>query len=120
MMLTKDFGVAEMACGCGCAAKMSPTFMALLQTYRDRYGKPMRVSSGARCPDHNKAIGGSEHSRHIADDDKDADAADIGCIDAGERYALVKLAIDVGFKGIGIHKAFVHVDTRPIYKCWLY
>jgi len=119
-MLTKDFSAEEMAWACKGDAKMGPAFMEKLQALRDAYGKPMRIASAARCPDHNKAVGGSVVSRHIADIDKDSDAADIRCIDSGERFALVKLAIDLGFKGIGIDKTFVHIDTRPIYKLWLY
>ena len=39
-------------------------------------------------------------------------AADIGVKNGSERYIIVKHAMAMGFNGIGIHKSFVHVDTR--------
>lgn len=122
-MLTKDFSEQEMACQCGkCTAKMSPTFMTMLQTMRDTYGKPMRITSAARCRKHNDAIGGADESRHLwlPEIGKLSDAVDIKCLDAAERFALVHSAIKAGMKGIGIHKLFIHVDSRPLFKMWLY
>lgn len=36
----------------------------LLQPLRDIYGKPMRINSGYRCPELNKAVGGVPTSMH--------------------------------------------------------
>ncbi len=37
----------------------------LLQPLRNRYGKPIRVTSGYRCPELNKLVGGSPNSQHM-------------------------------------------------------
>ena len=36
----------------------------LLQPLRDIYGKPIRINSGYRCPELNKAVGGVATSQH--------------------------------------------------------
>lgn len=36
----------------------------LLQPLRDIYGKPIRINSGYRCPELNKAVGGVPNSMH--------------------------------------------------------
>ena len=36
----------------------------LLQPLRDIYGKPIRINSGYRCPELNKAVGGVSNSMH--------------------------------------------------------
>ena len=37
----------------------------IIQQFRDFYGKPVRISSGFRCPLLNKAVGGSPTSVHM-------------------------------------------------------
>ena len=44
----------------------------VLQPIRDYFGKPVKISSGYRCYDLNKRVGGAECSQHM-----DGEAADI-------------------------------------------
>lgn len=37
----------------------------ILDPLRERYGKPITVNSGYRCPELNKAVGGSKTSHHM-------------------------------------------------------
>lgn len=37
----------------------------ILDPLRENYGKPIRVNSGYRCPDLNKAVNGSKTSQHM-------------------------------------------------------
>jgi uncharacterized protein YcbK (DUF882 family) len=37
----------------------------LLQPLRQVYGKPIRISSGYRCPELNKLVGGAPSSQHV-------------------------------------------------------
>lgn len=66
--LTKNFSWAEFACKgkncCGGVSKINPALVQALQAVRDAYGKPLTVSSGYRCPAHNKAAGGVTNSQH--------------------------------------------------------
>lgn len=37
----------------------------VLDPVRERFGKPIRVNSGYRCPKHNREVGGVERSQHL-------------------------------------------------------
>lgn len=101
------FTKKEVGCRCGCGGLPTDEFMGELHKLRVAYGKPMRITSGYRCPAYNKAVGGSPKSQHV-----EGRAVDIQTTGA-DNYALVSLAQELGFKGIGVAKTFLHVDTRP-------
>ncbi len=86
---------------------MQDEFIHSLDALRHECGFSFRITSGYRSPSHSiearKANPGT-HAQGIA--------ADIGTTDGYERYIIVKNAMAMGFSGIGIHKTFVHVDTR--------
>ena len=107
MQLTKNFDSKEFECTCCGKINMSPIFMAKLQLLRDEYKNPMKINSGFRCKDHNDAVGGSSNSKHLS-----GIAADIACTTSSDRYKLMKIAFALGFKGIGVYKTFIHLDTR--------
>ena len=44
----------------------------VLDPLREKYGKPIKVNSGYRCPKHNLAVGGATQSQHMK-----GEAADI-------------------------------------------
>lgn len=56
-----------------------------LSFIRERFGAPIIVNSGYRCPSLNKAVGGVPKSRH-----QDGLAADIRCLTLGQTYELFK------------------------------
>ena len=37
----------------------------VLDPVRDKFGKPIKVNSGYRCPKHNAKVGGAKHSQHL-------------------------------------------------------
>ena len=62
--LTRNFSAKEVSCKCGKCSGL-PTGDAFitfvhaldnLQAIREIYGKPMILSSGYRCPEHNKSV----------------------------------------------------------------
>jgi zinc D-Ala-D-Ala carboxypeptidase len=104
-----NFKAAEFNCShCG-VNKMTPEFMAKLQALRTSYGKPMRVTSGYRCPQHpieaKKAAPGAHAS---------GCACDIG-VEGADAHRLLTLALGAGFTGIGVQQKgtgrFIHLDT---------
>jgi zinc D-Ala-D-Ala carboxypeptidase len=108
--LTANFSISEVACRCGLncdAAEMQESVMFLLQRLRDLYNKPMRISSARRCRSWNKEVGGSKNSKHLH-----GLAVDILVFNDADRYELVRLAMSLGFNGIGVGKNFVHLDAR--------
>lgn len=56
-------------------AALSALVANVLDPLREKYGKPIVVSSGYRCPKLNKAVGGVARSQHTK-----GEAADIRCV----------------------------------------
>ena len=94
----------------------------VLDPLRERYGKPIVVNSGYRCPKHNKEVGGATNSQHIK-----GEAADIrpttNCTIAaphsqGENYTnelkLLRLLIIESrkFDQLIIYPTFLHVSWK--------
>lgn len=108
----KYFKLSEFDCKhCG-ANNMDIVFLEELDELRQLYGKPLIVTSGYRCPDHNAAISSTGRTGpHTS-----GRAADF-LVDRGDALNLLKLALVLGFAGIGIkqHGAgrFLHVDNLP-------
>ena len=88
-----------------------------LQKIRDRFGKPIIISSGYRCERHNRSVGGATASKHKA-----GMAADI-MIAGVAPSEVAKYAESIGVKGIGLYETakdgyFVHIDTRVSKSFW--
>ena len=105
----KNFTPKEMQCQhCG-ADGIKPELMNALQKLREVYGKPMRITSGYRCPQHpieaKKASPGA-HAFGLA--------VDIG-VDGADAYKVLQLAFELGFTGIGVQQKgtgrFIHLDV---------
>ncbi len=78
----KFFSEREFACKC--CGQLPPSMRAnivalvenVLDPLREKYGKPIVVNSGYRCPKHNLAVGGVVNSQHMK-----GEAADLCCAD---------------------------------------
>lgn len=104
------FSEKEMACQCGCGeSPMDQDFMDKLTALREAYGKPMRITSGYRCPAHPIESKKSKPGAHSS-----AKACDIG-VDRAEAHEIMRLAFEMGFKRIGVQQKgggrFIHLDT---------
>ena len=63
--ITTNFDRSEFACKCGCGYDNIDVSLVLdLQRIRNRFGRPIVVTSGCRCEKHNAAEGGSPLSDH--------------------------------------------------------
>lgn len=94
---------------CG-ALHIDPKFVRMLDTLRHQFGKPMKITSGYRCLDHDKAVSPNSINRaHTT-----GKACDIA-VHGEQAYRLVKLALLIGFEGIGVNQKggsrFIHLDT---------
>lgn len=101
----KYFELHEFKCSCCGRNEITYELVAKLDELRRAYGKPIRVTSGYRCPPHNAAVGGALNSTHT----KGA-AADITADDLNSLYKLC----EAHFKAVGDGRAkgFIHVDLR--------
>jgi uncharacterized protein YcbK (DUF882 family) len=116
-MITKDFSYWEVRCRCQtCQWKdgygIDLDLMKKVQIIRDVYGKPMSISSGCRCPSHNKKVRGKSHSYHLPK--MGCKAIDIGISVSNRegRVIVIEEALKLGLS-IGINNRFLHLDNRP-------
>lgn len=91
--------------------------MFALDALRGLLGHSLRINSGYRTPEHNKAVGGAPRSQHL-----DGNAFDIST--SGwtheQRRDLAIYARKLGFCGIGMGKTFIHIDMAPRDAAWIY
>ena len=106
--LSQNFDSSEFACRCGCGFdRVSPALVAGLQRLRDIMDRPVRVTSGCRCPDYNRSVRGKPGSQHLA-----GRAADV-VIDAVPPVAVAWIAAAIGaFPGIIVYPTWTHLDVR--------
>ena len=109
----KYFSEDELRCQGTGEIHMDEIFMEKLVELRDKLKQPMTISSGYRSEAHNMAIGGSKRSAHLK-----GCAVDVVC-SGHKAFEIVKLAMELGFTGIGVKqngvhaKRFIHIDTMP-------
>ena len=84
---------------------------------RDLAKRPVRITSGYRCPDHNRAQRGKKGSQHLL-----GNAADlvIDGLSVVEMYCLADKVVAVRDGGIGLYPkdGIIHVDVRDGYARW--
>lgn len=62
----KNFVRPEFACNCGCGFDtVDAETLFIVQDVRDKFGRPVRVTSGCRCPEWNRRVGGAKNSKHL-------------------------------------------------------
>jgi zinc D-Ala-D-Ala carboxypeptidase len=87
-------------------AQIDPELVTKLEQLRALLDTPIKITSGWRSHSHNQAVQGASDSQHLI-----GKAADIYWEgfdpNAGRKYAM-----EVGFTGIGVYTAHLHVDTR--------
>jgi len=107
--LSRNFWRSEFACRCGCGFDtVDAELVEVLQDVRDHFGAPVTVTSGSRCAEHNRRVGGAGGSLHLI-----GRAADIVVEGRETREVHDYLAGKYpGRFGIAWHRAFVHIDTR--------
>jgi len=114
MRLSRNFTLDELACKCGkcdtTVEEINSNLVYQLQKLRDSFGLPIKIASGYRCPEHNKAIGGAPNSQHMR-----GTAVDICTrhLRGEQRYQLIQLIFRLStFNGVGIGGGRLHVDVR--------
>lgn len=82
----------------------------VLDPLREKYGKPIKVNSGYRCPNHNLAVGGATQSQHMK-----GEATDIAPM-SGDTSELERMAEIIKQNGkwdqMIVYPTFVHVSWK--------
>ena len=118
--LSRNLKVSEFSChgnGCCTTTLIDDQLIAYVQKIRDHFGKPITVTSGYRCPVHNRNVGGATGSRHSK-----GQAADI-VVQGVAPKLVAQYAESIGIKGIGLYETskdgyFTHIDTRTNKSFW--
>ena len=117
----KHFKRSEFKCKCGCGAdRIDIRLVKILDDIRDYYGKPAIITSGVRCPQHNKAVGGTSNSWHLST--RGGKASDF-YVNNVKVTDLLSHCIDLRNQGKirytytnnGSMKGVVHIDIGGIY-----
>ena len=73
----------------------------------------MRITSGLRCPTHNRSVGAGSNSNHLPHTEEQIGyAADIAVDGGHDRYDLVTLLMQ-SFNRVGVAHTFLHIDIHP-------
>lgn len=114
----KYFKLSEFKCPCCGENKISKELVQKFENARELAGVPFVITSGYRCKNHNKEIGGSPTSSHSK-----GLAADIKCNTSRERFKIIQTLLLAGFTRIGVGKNFIHCDIdkeKDSNVLWLY
>lgn len=110
----KYFKRSEFKCKCGniyCngyPAEPQETLIRAADKVREHFGKPMHVSSGLRCTQHNKNVGGVSNSRHLSGKAMDYSVSGFS---ADMILAYVKQLPEIRY-AYAIDSIFVHMDIK--------
>lgn len=113
--LSAHFDREEFACNCGCGQDtVDWKLLHILERLRVWAEAPITVTSGNRCVEYNKEIGGSPNSQHVL-----SRAADI--VVEGKSPFQVYRQLEEWYPyeyGFGHYDDFVHVDSRQSRARW--
>lgn len=110
----KNFAFTELACREKGTCRMDENTMDCLQRLREKYGKPIVITSGYRDPEHSIEKAKVEKGARNGGAHVWGKAVDVS-IRGAEALKFVVLAYECGFSGVGISQRgenrFVHIDT---------
>jgi uncharacterized protein YcbK (DUF882 family) len=116
--MTPNFTVAgdpKLTCSCGCGMLPQQDFMDKMQRLRLAFGKPMKVSSAARCPEYNAKVSAtkSRTGPHTT-----GRAIDFECSHQdADKILELSYTFGLGITGRGINQKgtgrFIHLDDLP-------
>lgn len=113
--ITTNFKIKEMDCKCSRCNKtlLDDDLIKGLQKVREHFGKALNITSGYRCVEHNKEVGGANASYHMKGMAADVYINDVSPIEIAQYAESTGL-----FNGIGRYSNFVHLDVRENKYYW--
>lgn len=113
--MAEYFQDEEFACKCCGVVKIDAEFRKKLNAARLMAEVPFLITSGYRCPKHNKEVG-STSLNHVS-----GKAVDLSCHTANHRFRMIEALLFAGMTGIGIGPKYIHCDIfHDIKTMWLY
>ena len=116
--ISQNFNELEFKCRCcgrvhqkGVPLRLL-TFLEMIRAHFNHV--PVTINSSFRCVDHNRAVGGADHSQHLGGKAADIDVRGIHAFDV---YDYCNDLINHG-GGVGRYPNFTHIDIRGHYARW--
>jgi hypothetical protein len=100
------FSQKDFSCKCCGQVKINQRLLNDLEILRGRVNQPIIITSGYRCPKHNREVGGAKYSRHTL-----GKAVDIK-IKGMSPAQVAKLAKQCGFTWTKTYPSWTHIDIR--------
>lgn len=112
-MISEHFKRSEFACQCECGFDaVDAELLRILENIRHHFMRPVVITSGCRCANHNYKVGGSKNSQHVL-----GKAADIKVKDVDPKQVYDYLDSN-HTGGLGLYSSWVHVDVRGSKARW--
>lgn len=123
---SKYFSTKEFACKCGCGFGTQEEHIAsdlvhALHCLRIKLGVPFKITSAARCPEHNATVGGGSKSTHLPGTSGQCTPGYEGqcrAVDVSTaswsitlRAEAVQMALVMGLR-VGMATTFLHFDVE--------
>jgi uncharacterized protein YcbK (DUF882 family) len=107
--ISENFNLSEFECPCCHKVMLSEDLFAKVDKLRKLLKKSIFITSGYRCNEYNKKVGGVEGSYHKLGLAVDIEITDFLWV---VLYPIVKT---IGFTGIGVYlkEGYCHLDIRP-------
>ncbi|MCJ7449405.1 MAG: D-Ala-D-Ala carboxypeptidase family metallohydrolase [Bacteroidales bacterium] len=109
VIISPHFNLSEFACPCCNLVMLHPKLLAKLVELRNTLERPVYITSGYRCFEYNRKVGGVVNSYHCIGLAADIKVKDINLI------TLLEICENIDFSGIGLYEKnnFLHLDVRP-------
>lgn len=107
----------------GSGKQMSEKILDMLDLAREKFDKPIKITSGFRTEAYNKDLKARGYKASSKSSHLKGLAVDIQCNNSKDRFELVDILLDVGFNRIGIANTFIHADIdedKPSHVIWTY
>jgi hypothetical protein len=96
---------------------LEPRTMGMFAELERRWGEKLQVRWAYRDPRLNRKVGGAGRSLHLRKMALDIIHAGWG---RDKMRRFVQLAYSIGFRGFGMGRSVIHIDTRPNLTSWNY
>lgn len=112
--LSKNFSSKEFDCKCS-NPDCKKTYIDMdhvnkLQKKREKWNRPVEITSAYRCEKHNKAVGGSTNSQHVKGTATDIKVKGLTPSQVADNCE--------DFDGLGRYDSFTHLDSRGYKARW--
>jgi uncharacterized protein YcbK (DUF882 family) len=106
--LSPNFSSREFRCSCCGKLIVDRSLIDAMQLLRDRLAQPLVITSGYRCPEHNRTVGGVSNSAHMRGRAADVAAAPAGLtpLELGKAAAALMNNERRAFSHIGIYDGY--------------